>query len=93
MISISFMGMRQESGGAGLGCSRPWLGWDRSGQAGVPDMGVEERQIAGSLGPMQRTPAEHPMLYVPQNLLLKSRDPLSPSSLLLGYDIPVPGPK
>lgn len=36
---------------------------------------------------MQRIPAEHPMCYVPQNILLESRDQQSPGSLLLGYDI------
>lgn len=40
---------------------------------------------------MRRTPAELPMCYVPQNILLESQDQQSPGSLLLGYDI-VPEP-
>lgn len=63
MISVSFMGMHQESGGHRS--SGPWLRWGRSGQAGVPDMRMEVRETAGSLGPLQGTPAVSSLHCVP----------------------------
>lgn len=60
--------------------------WGRSEQAGVLNTGVEVRRTAGSLGPMQRTPAGPPLHCVPPNILLENRDQQSPGNILLVYD-------